>query len=222
MHPLDEFKAEMAANLPGLLVLYDLADAKRRNCHLGHQAVDCDIDELNQLVRTSVGPSGLAKRVAGDKWLALYKTDSLVPVAALLSSYHKEQEFLVGWKCTGEKDGHNKVMERTVCSTIVRCLRCIYFFTTASQEPVALIEKLLEHNYRVPPGIPCILSDAARMKTTGWSCVSSYPSEAPFCPFCERSDFEWIDGDGSVYSGSGTCRVCRASITIQGVERFSA
>ncbi len=78
----------MPAYLPGLLVLYDIADAKRRNCHLGCEAVDHDIAEMEQLVRISVGPSGLAKRVAGDKCLALYKSDSLMLVTALLSNYH--------------------------------------------------------------------------------------------------------------------------------------
>lgn len=222
MHPLDEFKTEMAAYLPGLLVLYDIANAKRINDHLGFRVVDRDIEEMNQLVAASVGPSGLAKRVKDVKWLALYKTDSLAPVAALLSSYHKEQAFLVGWRCTGDRDGINKVAERTVRSTIVRSLRCIYSFTTASQEPVTLIEQMFAHIYRVSPGRPHSLSDAPNADTTGWQCVSSYPNEMPFCPFCERSDFEWEDGDGSYYSGSGTCKTCGAAIDIRGVERSIA
>jgi GGDEF domain-containing protein len=220
MHPLDQYKHEIATYLPGLLVLFDMADSKRRNGHLGHQVVDGDIEELDQRVGTSVAPLGLAKRVRGDKWLVLYKTDSLEPVAELLRAYRKEQKFLVGWTCSGEKNGESKMVERTASSTIVRSLRCVYCFVAVSDDSAALIEKLLQHGHRAPPDIPCALSDAANMERTGWSCVSSYPAEMPFCPFCEKTEFEWIDGDGNVYSGSGTCKFCGASIDIRGVERF--
>src|SRR5712692_904107 len=120
MPPLDEFKREVVTYLPGLFALFDIADSKRRNFHLGHRVVDREIDELDRQIRTSVGASGLAKRVGGDEWLALYKTESVEPVAALLRAYHKEEEFLVGWKCTGERDGQIKVAERTVPSKLVR------------------------------------------------------------------------------------------------------
>src|SRR5882724_6774310 len=123
MHPLDEFKRDMTEHLPGLLVLFDIADAKRRNCHLGHLTVDKDIDEMNELVRISVGPNGLARRVGGDEWLAIYKTDSLKPVTTLLGKYHREQEFRVGWRSTGEKYGSVKAAERIVSSKIIRSLR---------------------------------------------------------------------------------------------------
>src|SRR5882672_11129813 len=125
MPPLEEFKREVAAYLPGLLALFDIADAKRRNFHLGHQVVDCDIDELDRQLQISVGASGLVKRVGGDEWLAIYKTESVEPVAALLKAYHKEQEFQVGWKSTGDRDGQIKVAERAVPAKLVRSLRCI-------------------------------------------------------------------------------------------------
>src|SRR6266403_2578125 len=190
MPPLDEFKREVVAYLPGLLALFDIADAKRRNFHLGHRVVDRDIDELDRQVRSSVGASGLAKRVGGDEWLALYKSESVEPVAALLDTYYKEQEFLVGWKSTGEKDGQIKVAQRTVPSRLVRSLRCIYAFTNSSQDTSGLIDSLLEHHYGLPPNTPHALSGLATMKKSSWHCVSAYPPESPYCPFCESSDFD--------------------------------
>jgi len=218
MHPLDEFKRDMTGHLPGLLVLFDIADAKRRNCHLGHLTVDKDIDEMNELVRISVGPDGLARRVGGDEWLAIYKTDSLKPFTTLLGTYYREQEIRVGWKATGEKDGSVKVAERIVSSKIIRSLRCIYTFATSVEDAGVSVEKLLDHNYGLPPNIPIPLSDIADIKKSGWSCVTDYPVELPFCPFCEGRDFTWIDGDSSVYSGWGTCRACGANVDIVGVE----
>ena len=74
-HPLDQFKDAASGYLPGLLVLFDLADAKRRNCHLGHAIVDKDIEEFDRLLRSSIGNSGVAKRVRGASWLAIYPKD---------------------------------------------------------------------------------------------------------------------------------------------------
>src|SRR6478735_762615 len=68
MHPLDEFKRDIAGYPPGLLVLFDIVDAKRRNSHLGHAVVDSEIDELDRRIRSSVGASGVAKRVGEDEW----------------------------------------------------------------------------------------------------------------------------------------------------------
>jgi hypothetical protein len=78
MRALDEFKRDIVAYLPSLLVLFDLADAKRRNCHLGFRVVDRDIDELDRQVRISTGASGLAKRVG---WKSTGNKDGQIKVA---------------------------------------------------------------------------------------------------------------------------------------------
>jgi len=221
MKPLDEFKRDVPAYLPGMLVLFDLADAKRRNNHLGHLVVDDDIAEFDRLIQTSVGASGLAKRVAGDKWLAIYQVGSLESVKALLIAYYRDQECLIGWRAAGQKEGVTKVVERTVRARIIRALRCLYSVATYSPDVNGLIEQLFEHNYSLPPNTPLSLSEAINTKKKPWACVTAYPSENPFCPFCEGRDFDWDDGDDSVYSGSGTCQNCGAEVDIRGIEHVA-
>lgn len=223
MHPLDQFKNGVSAYLPGLLVLFDLADTKRRNCHLGHNVVANDIEEFDRLAHTSVGSSGLVRRVDGNAWLALYKLEpqSLQSLNALLSAYHKEQEMQVGWRSTGEKDSVQKVVERTVPTTIIRAARCLYSAVTDPQEINGLIDELFEQCGGFAPTIPMQLSDIINGERTGWNCVTCYPAEMPFCPFCEQHEFDWDDGDGTIYSGSGVCKNCGAHIRIDGIEQFA-
>src|SRR5512136_1804634 len=110
MSSLDQFRDAIPAHLPGLLVLFNIADAKRRNCYLGHNVVEADIEEFDLLVQLSVGASGLAKRVQGAAWLAMYKTGSFQSLAELLSKYHRRQQILVGWRSTGERGGETRVV----------------------------------------------------------------------------------------------------------------
>lgn len=217
--PLDQFKLAVLDFLPGLLVCFNIADAKRRNCHLGHLVVDDDIAEFDRLVRLSVGASGLAKRVQGAAWLTIYKTESLQPVSELLRSYHKKQGILVGWRSRGEKDGTKKAVHRTVAATIARSVRCLYTAVTTPQEVNKSIDELIGQCYGFPPNIPVRLSDLVNIQKSSWSCVDSYPAQAPFCPFCAARDFEWDDGDSGVYSGLGTCRSCGACVGIEGINR---
>jgi GGDEF domain-containing protein len=220
LHPLDQFRDAIPNFLPGLLTLFNLADAKRRNCHLGHHVVDDDIEEFNRLVQSSVGASGFARRVSGAAWLAIYKTQSLQSLSALLSAYHKQQDIQVGWRSTGERDGAARTVQRTVAATIVRALRCLYTTVTTSQEANGSIDELFEQYHSLPPNTPIQLSDVVNIKRNKWSCVDRYPSEMPFCPFCEGRDFEWDDGDGAIFSGSGTCRACGAYVDIKEIDHL--
>lgn len=215
MNPLDQFKDAVSAHVPGLLVLFKFADAKRRNCHLGYQLVDKDIEEFDRLLQSSVGPSGLAKRVRGASWLAMYNTESLQSISALLLAYQNQQEIHAGWTCSAEKDGVSKVAECATSATITRAMRCLYAAVTDLHEIDSLIDRLLHENYGFPPSSPLSLADAMQIKRTTWNCVSHYPSQVPFCPFCERSEFDCDDADGSVYTGSGACKTCGAQIDIR-------
>jgi hypothetical protein len=59
------------------------------------------------------------------------------------------------------------------------------------------------------------------MKKSRWHCVTGYRPENPFCPFCERRDFDWEDGGTGVYDASGACKACGASVDIRGIERLA-
>jgi len=90
-----------------------------------------------------------------------------------------------------------------------------------SQDISGLIDRLLEHNDGFPPNTPFALSEVATMTKSRWHCVSDYPSESPFCPFCEGREFAWEDGGTGVSDASGKRQACGASVDIRGIERFT-
>ncbi|MFB2894415.1 hypothetical protein ACE1CI_16015 [Aerosakkonemataceae cyanobacterium BLCC-F50] len=54
----EKFQAEITGRLPGYLAIFNFADAKRRNSHLGHQKVDEEIAEFTKLLDRAVGNTG--------------------------------------------------------------------------------------------------------------------------------------------------------------------
>ncbi|MDB9509999.1 hypothetical protein PN499_02100 [Kamptonema animale CS-326] len=64
---VEEFKVLIEPFLPSYLVIFDLADTKRRNLYLGHSEVDKDIIEFDTLLKTHI--QGIFKRIAGDRWV---------------------------------------------------------------------------------------------------------------------------------------------------------
>jgi hypothetical protein len=196
-----------------------LADAKRRNCHLGYQVVDADIEECDRLIQASVGTSGVAKRVGGVSWLAIYKINDIGAVKDVLNAFNRRQALDIGWRATAKINGTTKVAERIVATTIVRALSCLYTTLTTPRE-LDKLDQLLSEHYGLPPNRAIPLSDVSSIPRSGWCCVTGYPSEVPFCPVCERFEFKLEDGDGAVYSGSGICKVCRACIDIRAVQQL--
>jgi len=216
---LDRFKHEASSFIPALLVVCNLADAKRRNDHLGYKVVDQDIEELDQLLQKWASTSGLAQRVEGDTWLAISTLESIQSLTNLLNTYRKEQQIEVGWQCSGKKDGETKVEKRTLHTTITRAVRCLYSPVSTADNLSSLIDKeLLRRCHGFVPDSPIDFSEAKNIKRIRWMSVADYPSELPFCPFCMGGEFEWEDGDGSTYSGSGTCKNCGADVDIRGIE----
>lgn len=218
LHPLVQFKVSAANHLPGLLAVFDMADAKRRNCHLGHLVVDRDIQEFDQMLQASVAGRGVARRVRGTSWLAIYPQVSAKFLDELLLNFHSQNEMQIGWRVEGRKDGVEKAVERTIQSTISRALRCVYANATSKEELEHLSDELLEQCYGLPLNSAIKLEELANYERRFWTCVSNYPAEKPFCPFCESSEFDLEDGDGSVYSGSGTCKNCRCDMMICGIQ----
>lgn len=233
-HPLEQFKQAASSYLAGVLAFFDLADTKRRNCHLGYMTIDDDIAEFDRLLRASVGSTGMARRVGGDLWLAIYPertvpalgqrlnqglSQSFIQILSqLLHDYHQERAISIGWRCRGHCDGVVEVAEETIDTTITRSARCVYFCATSLEEMNEVIDRLLQKLQTFPPGRPIPITEIGSHEQISWRCVSAYPDQDPYCPFCKGRDFEWEDGDGNVYSGSGTCKQCGAGIDIRGVE----
>ena len=210
------FKNLFADNLPGLLVLCNLAGSQSRNCHLGHQIVDNDIEEFDRLIRSWASVDGVAMRVKGQEWLAISKSD-ICSLSETLSQYRKQQEIEVGWRSIGRKDGLTKINESSIKVTITRAARCLYTVAKVDDDQ-RLIDELFNNCYGFPPDKPIELSAILNSERLTWRSVSRYPSESPYsCLFCFGDKFDWYDGDSSVYSGTGICKKCGAEIDITAI-----
>ncbi|TAE95576.1 MAG: hypothetical protein EAZ79_18470 [Oscillatoriales cyanobacterium] len=80
---LEEFKNSSELLLPAYLVIFDLADTKRRNNYLGHDEVDKDIIAFDNLLKDCVSLER-CKRIAGDIWVACFTEHQLNDIPALI------------------------------------------------------------------------------------------------------------------------------------------
>ncbi len=210
-----EFQKSIEPLIPGLIAYFNLADAKRRNCHLGHEVVDAEIDEFGRALSAS---ADLVMRIEGSSWLALYKIGSESSIESFLKAAYQEQPFTVGWKAHGQRNGESIEKEETVKSSIVLAYRCMYAPVESTDSIAKLMDALTNEYVGLPIQIAIPFANRSSFERRGWQCVTSYPSKAPTCPFCSECKFNCFDGDGSVFSGFGECKKCSAIVEIRSVE----
>lgn len=209
----EKFQAKITGILPGYLAIFNFADAKRRNIHLGFQKVDEEIAEFSRLLDRAVGNTGYSMRVEGSKWLGFFATNPLESMQKLLHEFYQEQKILVGWKSIGRKDGIQKSQVVTIDAKIYRAMHCVYTYIERIEDFEFIVEEFRNNDYGLPVNIPHKLEDIIGSPRSRWQCVSQYPSESPNCPFCQGNSFDWQDGDDSVYGGDGFCNTCGAEVS---------
>jgi len=211
---LEEFIQEIRAYLPGYLVAFNGASFQVRNDYLGHIVVDKDIEEFGTLLRSKCGNN--FRRVGGNEWLALFSSKS--DINEVLENYYQEVPLNAGWKSLGELDGVTKEKSQTVAAKLIRTVRCISEFLTDSSRLKNTAIELVENNWALPPNKIYTLGTLNSEERKNWLCVSSLPDKLPCCPFCECEEFEWINGDTSIYGAYGICKKCRANVSITHAE----
>jgi GGDEF domain-containing protein len=208
----EKFKNTITAMLPGYLAVFNFADTKRRNSHLGHTKVDEDIEEFTELLRQAVGTTGYSLRIAGDEWLGFFAISSVEPIHQLLNDFYSEQKILTGWKSVGCKDNVQKSEQVTTEAKIARAMLCVYSYLERLEDFETTCEQLLKNDYGLPVSIPHNLQQITNSLRNRWQCVSQYPLGLPVCPFCRGDSFNWLDGDSSIYYGYGFCNNCGAEV----------
>lgn len=203
--------------LPGLLAYFNIADAKRRNSHLGYMVLDEDIAEFHKLLTDS---ADVAVRNSGDSWLAFYKDESVLPIESILKAMHREQPISIGWKSEGYKGDEHKSIEQTVSSVIVRAFRCLYLPVKSMDDVDKAIEEFPKEYWSLPVSVAIPFEERSTFERKRWSCVTEYPVEDPSCPFCAGRQFDWEDGDSHPYKGYGTCKNCSAQVSMKGLEKL--
>ncbi len=214
---IEDFKAAISDRLPGYLVLFNFANAKRRNGHLGFDKVDQDIELFNRLLNQAMIGNNYGARVAGNDWLALFSSHSVTgnpvtQIQQLLDDFYQEEEIVVGWQSHGRKAGVEKTQTQTVPAIITRAMRCIYSYLADLDSFNLIGRQLFEQYYGLTVNTPHELQQIIGIPRTDWQCVSRYPAEELVCPFCQGNQFNWLDGDSSYYSYS-FCQQCDAEVT---------
>ena len=211
---LNEFINEIRDQLPGYLVAFNGASFQIRNDYLGHVVVDKDIEDFNNLLQSSCGNG--YRRVGGNEWLAFFRNDS--SIQDVLDKYHTEIPFNAGWKTHGELNGASKQKTKTVVAKLIRTVRCIKELVNNTGQLKNTAIDLVENNWALTPNKAHTLESVKAVERKHWLCVSSLPEESPCCPFCECEEFDWLDGDTSIYGGYGTCKKCGAEVGVSHAE----
>jgi len=211
---LNEFIDEIRDQLPGHLVAFNGASFQVRNDYLGDIVVDKDIKDFDNLLQSNCGNN--YRRVGGNEWLAFFSNDSCIQ--EVLDKYYTEVPFNAGWKTHGELNGVTKEKIKTVQAKFIRTIRCIKEFVDHSLKLKTIAIDLVENNWGLLPNKVHTLESAKTVARKNWLCVSSLPEESLCCPFCECEEFDWVDGDTSIYGAYGFCNICGAKVSISHAE----
>ena len=212
--PRTRFEDAAGPYLPGFLYRFNIADFKRRNCHLSHQVGDADIAELDRRLKALAPDRSLVQRIKGDVWLLLSRENELLLVVNLIANYRRSEKMETGWRIEATRGDEKAKTERVVASSINRAVRCLSAEVRDPAELSRVLKALEANDYSLPVDRVIPLETVAGLAREPWMSVPRYPAENPDCPFCHGRDFDWKDGDMSVYSGWGDCKTCGADVLI--------
>lgn len=204
---LEEFKNSIELLLPGYLVIFDLADTKRRNLYLGFDEVDKDIILFDNLLRNCVS-SERYKKIAGDKWVACIAEQQLNDIPDLISNYVQEVPILAGWECRArDPNGKSIFIEEKRNVLISRAVRAGYLGVENVNQVIIKVNELLDRVGWLPVNILTSLESEVAVNSPRWQCVpTEILSITEYCPYCNGTDFHDLEGTDD--SGEGICKQC--------------
>ena len=210
---------EILAALPqsgsGIVAQFDLADAKRRNNYLGFEAVDRDIEELTTMLASH--PFLASHRIAGDKWAALLPSQNTEPLFQLVKRFERRQPVVVGWTATASRRFWFDNKGRCVKTSILyRNLRCVFSLISVGDEFAEVWQRIYDRLPYARVGEPVEINDDSGFIVDydvipRWKCIDDDVARMA-CPKCASVDFNWYDGDSSVFGGCGICQKCGADV----------
>jgi hypothetical protein len=213
----DGFRDAFDKHRCGIVAHFDLADAKRRNSYLGHAEVDRDIDELTSAIGAFGPPIMISSRIGGGQWAAFLSGSDPSPLAQILAQYKRQQSATVGWTAVARKRFcWAKTRNSIRNSTLRRGLRCVYATINGVDELTRkwqlIHEKIpyarVDHHSDIRDEGQFISDYEADPR---WRCIDD--DVAPLsCPQCDSTEFDWYDGDSTVFGGCGYCAECKADV----------
>lgn len=209
---LNKFLEIVSSKIPGCLAVFDFADFKRRNCHLGHLAGDKDIEEFESILNKVLSEGDPWLRIAGDKWAVFTSENSLDKMNFIIRSYHRSEKVRVGWSCKASLGKETQQSETTVISTLSRALRCAYLPIISQVSLDEDFRKLTNYVGTSKVNTAQLYSSEDTDEPNKWTCIT-YPSNKQNCVFCENDQFEYLgDAFGPILSMEGVCKQCGAHL----------
>jgi GGDEF domain-containing protein len=208
---LEEFKTSSQLLLPAYVVIFDLADTKRRSIYLGHRGVDKDIIAFDNLLKNCVS-SQRCKRFEGDKWVACIAEQQLNDISALIANYAQEIPISAGWECRASDPHGNQIfIEEKRNVSIARAVRCGYLWAENANELIIKVNKLVDRVHRLPVNTFTSLESEVVVNSPKWRCVpAEILSLTEYCPYCNGTNFDWSGGADDC--SEGTCTQCGTEV----------
>jgi GGDEF domain-containing protein/predicted RNA-binding Zn-ribbon protein involved in translation (DUF1610 family) len=209
---LEEFKKSSELLLPAYLVIFDLADTKRRNNYLGHDEVDKDIIAFDNLLKNCVSLER-CKRIAGDIWVACFTEHQLNDIPALIVNYAQEVPIVLTlWKCEAiDPKGNSIFIEEERNVSICRAVRCGYLWVENVNELSFKVNELLDRVWSLPVNTLTSLESEVAVNLPKWQCIPTESlSVTQYCPYCNSTNLRWlrVDEDISEY----ICTQCGSQV----------
>ncbi|MGB3262377.1 MAG: hypothetical protein WBA89_00315, partial [Microcoleus sp.] len=140
---LEEFK-KSSHLLPDYVVIFNLADTKRRGIYLGHRGVDKDIIAFDNLLKSCIY-SQRCKRVHWDIWIGCLAERQLNNIPGLIGNYAQEVPIFAGWECRAiDPNGTSIFIEEKRNVLISRAVRCGYLWVENVNEIIIKVNELLD------------------------------------------------------------------------------
>lgn len=219
---LINFLKIVSSKLPGCLAVFDFADFKRRNCHLGYLAGDKDIEEFESVLNSILSGTDPRLRIAGDKWAVFTSENNLGKINTIIDSFVRSEQVKVGWICKGSLNGRTQQNTTTITSTLSRSVRCAYLRVVHPESLAADIEKLTDYTGGCEVNVPQPFSTETTDQPNRWTCIT-YPSDKRACIFCGHDQFEYLgDPFGPILSMECTCKRCGAHLEFQEIFETSS
>lgn len=197
--------------MPAYLVIFDLADTRRRNNYLGHDEVDKDIIAFDNLLNNCVS-SERCKRIAGDIWVACFTEQQLNDIPDLIVNYAQEVPIvLTVWRCEAINPNGNSIFieeERTV--SIGRAVRCGYLWVENINELIIKVNESLDRVRCLTVNTLTSLESEVAVNLPRWRCIPPESlSVTEYCPYCNSTDIRWL---GVRKNYKGICTQCGTQV----------
>ncbi len=212
----DNFLSLLPESASGIVTIFNLADTKRRNSFLGHLQVDKDIEKFESTLEKYVALDGAVLRIGGDKW-AIFLPEQQPSLEKIISEYAQISSALAGWQCLAKSiSGETKTSKAVKPTQIQRAVYCVYVEIYNKADAVKWLEKIYEATSTAQINTPLNLAKldvllVSNPKQKRWQCLEHDVAEYS-CPFCHSKHLDWNDGGWGVFSESGKCKNCQATV----------